>query len=166
MAGRIDDDANVILSDLRQRPQETGVIRGLAFRPGSLPVLVEAHMRRRRQIDPALARPGEPVVDVVRKAALRRIEIDRGDALPRPHQRNGKMNSNGGLTRSTFFVGNNNHANAWGTKCFTKHARRSSRDVYVRCNTMQRFANIGYASYCQNLRMQFTGRFNTLHNAV
>ncbi len=56
------------------------------------------------QLDADARRPVAPVFNVMRKAALTGIEVDRRDALARLQQRNRDMHSRSRLPGTAFFV--------------------------------------------------------------
>ena len=64
----------------------------------------DAVMRRQFEIEPRVLRPGAAVLDVMGEAFLPRVEIDRGDALARLHQRDRDMHRDRGFARPALFV--------------------------------------------------------------
>ena len=109
---RIDDDVTVIGGQGFDGVEECRACLCLVFGFWELGLLVETDMVRSRQFFAALPRPGQAVVDVMRKAALPAIEVDGGDALAQFQQGDGDMHGNGGFTRSPLFVAYDDHADA------------------------------------------------------
>ena len=69
------------MADNLERVHERRARLRLVIGGGEFDLLVETDVARRRQILAALARPGQPVVDVMRETALPGVEVDSGDAL-------------------------------------------------------------------------------------
>jgi hypothetical protein len=109
MAGGVDDDNAIPARQRFDRILKRPRARRLVFR-GRMIELAETEMLRRFQLTCRLPGPGSPVLDMMGKAFLPRIEVDGGDALARFHQRHSDVHGDGGLPGPALLVADHDHA--------------------------------------------------------
>ena len=108
-AGRIDDDEVETGLDCRDSFHELEELGILVL--GDLHGLAEldAAMQRQLEAEPGPARPGGSVVDVVGKALLTAVEVDRRDALAGLQERDRDVQGGGRLARAALLVAEHDH---------------------------------------------------------
>ena len=96
-----------VFSTARHRLGEGGELLRLDFVEPHAEAAGDAVMFGKFQIDAGPRRPVAPVLDIVRKAALARVEVDGGDTLAGLQQRDGDVHGGGRLARAAFLVTKN-----------------------------------------------------------